>query len=666
MDRMGTSHVDWVPPERFAEYQLIKALGRGSMGQVWLAHDAVLDRLVAVKFVSELPDHEAVRQRFLTEARAAARVQHPNVIAIYRVGEIGARPYLISEYVRGDSLDRIARPVPWPRILDIAIGLARGLAAAHLRGVLHRDLKPANAILSETGEVKLLDFGLAKLVAHAQPPTAVPPGESASVPDRAGDPTIPPRPASDQVAPPPPSDRPTQIVEAGVSTTEATRATTTATGDAAVPQLASSIAALGTPTYTPPEVWCGAPATSRGDVYSLGTLLYELAAGVPPHRGDSQQTVRSSVVETDAPPLATAAPGIDPRFAAIVDRCLRRDPDERFASEALRDALEALAGGDRDAAPLPAHARPDRARLRLPHRSIALAVAALVGLGLGLAGDHRRGRGRGRAVRLGPCPDGMILVPAGTFQMGSPDGSQEADPDEHPQHAVRLSSYCIERTEVTVAAYAVCAAAGACSPAPEAVNWSAYTPEDALRYSRWCNRSDRPDHPINCIDWELAAAYCAWRGGRLPTEAEWEYAARGSDDRVYPWGNEAPGAKRLNMCGRECAALAARELHDEWKPMYDGDDGWATTAPVGSYRDGASPFGVLDMAGNVWEWTDDWHGPYPATAQVDPRGRATGTSRVSRGAGWASRGPTRARGADRNWLDPKSRDCDLGFRCVQD
>ena len=210
------------------------------------------------------------------------------------------------------------------------------------------------------------------------------------------------------------------------------------------------------------------------------------------------------------------------------------------------------------------------------------------------------------------------------------------------------------------------AATGACLPAPEAVNWSAYTPEDALRYGRWCNRSDRPDHPINCIDWELAAAYCAWRGGRLPTEAEWEYAARGSDDRVYPWGNEAPDVKRLNLCGRECAALAARELHDEWKPMYDGDDGWATTAPVGSYPDGASPFGVLDMAGNVWEWTDDWHGPYPATAQVDPRGPATGTSRVSRGAGWASRGPTRARGADRNWLDPKSRDCDLGFRCVQD
>src|ERR1041385_7880655 len=161
--------LSWMPPDRVDEYRLIRVLGRGSMGQAWLAHDTARDRLVALKFISELPTHDAVRQRFLTEARAAARVQHPNIIAIYRVGEIGMRPYLISEYVRGDSLDRIARPVPGPRLLTIALGLARGLAAAHRSGVLHRDLKPANAILSGAGEVKLLDFGLAKLVQDAAP-----------------------------------------------------------------------------------------------------------------------------------------------------------------------------------------------------------------------------------------------------------------------------------------------------------------------------------------------------------------------------------------------------------------------------------------------------------------------------------------------------------------
>ena len=174
---MGSRHVDWVPPERFDEYRLVKALGRGSMGQVWLAHDTVLDRLVAVKFIAGIPAHDVVRKRFLTEARAAARVQHPNIIAVYRVGEIGPRPYLISEYVCGDSLDKLPRPVAWPRLLKIAIGLARGLAAAHRQGVLHRDLKPANAIVSETGEVKLLDFGLAKLLPHMAPPHADAPSD---------------------------------------------------------------------------------------------------------------------------------------------------------------------------------------------------------------------------------------------------------------------------------------------------------------------------------------------------------------------------------------------------------------------------------------------------------------------------------------------------------
>src|SRR5262245_62570157 len=100
---MGASRVRWVPPESFDEYRLVNALGRGSMGEVWLAHDTMLDRPVAVKFIGELSRHEAVRQRFLTEARAAARMQHPNIIAIYRIGEIGHRPYLISEYVQGNS-----------------------------------------------------------------------------------------------------------------------------------------------------------------------------------------------------------------------------------------------------------------------------------------------------------------------------------------------------------------------------------------------------------------------------------------------------------------------------------------------------------------------------------------------------------------------------------
>ncbi|MCP3165046.1 nSTAND1 domain-containing NTPase [Myxococcus qinghaiensis] len=153
------------PPREFEEYQVLRPLGRGAMGQVFLARDTLLDRLVAVKFIAtpagRLPDAVA-RARFFQEARAIARLQHPNVVAIHRVGEVRGQPYLVSELIRGEPLDTLRKPMDGRQVLALGMGLARGLAAAHRCGVLHRDIKPANAILSDEGEVKLLDFGLAE------------------------------------------------------------------------------------------------------------------------------------------------------------------------------------------------------------------------------------------------------------------------------------------------------------------------------------------------------------------------------------------------------------------------------------------------------------------------------------------------------------------------
>src|SRR5215470_2977087 len=151
---------DWSPPGEFEEYRLVRLLGRGTMGEVYLARDSLLDRAVAVKFVQAAED-PAARARLFDEARAIARLQHPNVVAIYRVAEVAGHPYLVSEYVRGRPLDQIDRPAPSRQVLELALDLARGLAAAHRCGVLHRDVKPANAILSDDGRAKLLDFGLA-------------------------------------------------------------------------------------------------------------------------------------------------------------------------------------------------------------------------------------------------------------------------------------------------------------------------------------------------------------------------------------------------------------------------------------------------------------------------------------------------------------------------
>lgn len=154
---------DFEPPKEFDDYVLVRELGRGQMGRVYLAEDAVLARPVAIKFIASVePDLDA-RQSFLMEARAAARIQHPNVVGVYRVGELDDRPYIVSEFVRGKTL-REMLPMPAKDVLGIAIDLARGLAAAHRRGVVHCDIKPGNAMVTEDGTAKLVDFGLARVV----------------------------------------------------------------------------------------------------------------------------------------------------------------------------------------------------------------------------------------------------------------------------------------------------------------------------------------------------------------------------------------------------------------------------------------------------------------------------------------------------------------------
>jgi len=330
----------WSPPAEFEEYRIVRLLGRGAMGKVYLAHDSLLDRHVAVKFV-QAQDPEA-RARFFEEARAIARLQHPNVVAIYRIAEVASRPYLVSEYVRGRSLDQLERPVPWRQVLDLAIDLTRGLAAAHRCGVLHRDIKPANAILADDGHAKLLDFGLARMVDTSleEAPAAAPPPERS-------DELLRPRPTVGLVEEPAPlqADACTRpglddTVDLRDSTWKSTVETISGPGRRHVLGPASD----GTPLYMSPEVWRGDPATRRSDLYSLGLLLYELLAGAAPRYGLRISEFGRIIQTQDIPRLGGVAPSVEPALAAIVDRLVERDPGARFASaDALLVALEETA-----------------------------------------------------------------------------------------------------------------------------------------------------------------------------------------------------------------------------------------------------------------------------------------------------------------------------------
>ncbi len=251
--------------------------------------------------------------------------------------------------------------------------------------------------------------------------------------------------------------------------------------------------------------------------------------------------------------------------------------------------------------------------------------------------------------------DGMVMVyvPGGTFQMGSTDAEVTAAldfcnqtrgncerswfEDEQPVHTVTLDGFWLDQTEVINEQYAQCVASGVCK---------ASTYADNANYNG--NRQ-----PVVGVDWHNATAYCQWAGAQLPTEAQREYAARGTEGRVYPWGNDFDGTK-LNYCDKNCTY--------DWADKAV-DDGYQLTAPVGSFPADKSWAGALDLAGNVCEWTADRYGAYSSGSQANPEGPATGDTRVVRGGSWGD-DATVVRSTDRFGSTPTSMVGVVGFRCV--
>jgi formylglycine-generating enzyme required for sulfatase activity len=231
--------------------------------------------------------------------------------------------------------------------------------------------------------------------------------------------------------------------------------------------------------------------------------------------------------------------------------------------------------------------------------------------------------------------DGMtqVCVSAGAFLMGSTDTDKSAKANEKPQHTVTLDAFWIDQTIVTNAMYQKCVQAGKCA---------APSDKSSATRSNYYDNAKFGSYPVIYVSWDDAQAYCAWAGRSLPTEAQWEKAARGTDGRLYPWGSQAPSCSLANFY--RC----------------QGD-----TSAVGSYLAGASPYGALDMAGNVWQWVADWyshtHYEYAYRQPSNPTGPASGQYKVLRGGSW---GYGNLRTADLNIMDPPGRSSDIGFRCA--
>jgi len=277
----------------------------------------------------------------------------------------------------------------------------------------------------------------------------------------------------------------------------------------------------------------------------------------------------------------------------------------------------------------------------------------------------------GGTTRLADA-DGMrqVAVPAGDFLMGSALLDPLRLGWEKPRHRVYLDAFWIDQTEITNAQFAHfvevtgyltdAERAGASLVFDPTVEQFVLIPGASWRRPRGADDAPfaHPTHAVVQISWHDATAYCRWAGRRLPTEAEWEKAARGTDGRRYPWGNQSPAGHLLNY--------ADRTLGVAWADQ-SADDGYPFTAPAGSYPTGASPYGALDMAGNVWEWVSDWFDPdyYDYTPVHNPPGPAAGVQKVVRGGGWSSR-PRGLRTAHRDRLAPAQASNLVGFRCAQD
>ncbi len=553
---MSESQETWIGQIIGGRYQIESLLGRGGMSSVYKGLDPNLQRPVAIKLIHRhLSEREEWVKRFEQEASAVAQLRHPNIIQVYDFNKSGSTYYMVMEYVAGQTLDKKLMALnsakirlPIHSVLNIMMTLCDAVGYAHGQQIIHRDLKPSNIVMNLLDQPMLMDFGIAKMV------------------------------GSDMVQ--------------------------TATGTT-----------MGTAAYMAPEQITGQDVDHRADLYALGVILYELLNGTPPYQGKSPLTVMMKHVNEALPDIRLRHSGLPETIVAILEKALQKNPDDRFQSAAeMAMALRMLAGStgfgftgygtspgmsstlapmsqtnlrpptpeqtsppDTDSTqggykktivgrsiepPPPTLKKPAVKRI-IPVLPLAIGggVVVLILLAYFLLP---------RLLQPTPPATGMAHIPSGSYTVGSGNGGSQSAPSQ----TVDLDEFWIDRYEITNAQYATFVAeTGSSAPA----NW----PSGGVPLGQ-------DNNPVQGTTWEMAADYCDWADKRLPTEAEWEAAARGSKSWLYPWGNDAVVVQLVST----------------------------SSYPVGGVPANRSSFDVYDMAGNVWEWVDDPYGPVGNSEKV--------------------------------------------------
>jgi len=630
------------------DFRVQKPLSSGGFGAVYVAEQVSTGAKRAVKVLHrDLVADERARQRFEQEARVSVRIKSDHVVQVVAAGvdEKLEIPWIAMELLEGETLadwiQNRGRATP-SELAEIFAQLTHALGAAHDEGIVHRDLKPENVFLCETRRagapftVKILDFGIAKLVAEAHARTTETIGTPLWM-------------APEQTTP-------------GAAITPAT-----------------DVWALGLLAFrmlTATHYWKGANTADLHAVAVLREVAFEPLVAASERANDNRGEKLPD--------------GFDAWFA----RCVVRDPKERFEdARAACEALQPILAAAPATNPVRAISRTERARIAsaptapqpevalaktAPSKTdpsaaaatskrspIALVAVALVAGAAGIYGFRAMNRARNDRANASPsisastsasaepsasivasasasasasagtvvaqpppivsvCPDGIRKIPGGTYKVG------------HTGKVVTIGPFCIAPTETTIEAYADCAASKLCPPGQATVKSPVMPAAAAERWSKLCNfgKADRAGHPMNCVDFASAEAYCKSVGMRLPLEEEWEWAGRGGEEaRLYPWGNVEPPVKdKQVMC---------------WLP----DTGKLGTCQVASFPAGIGRWELGDMAGNVREWVLN-------SPDDEPE------KKIFRGGCFGVTSPIEARVEAWDAMFPENRLHNVGFRCA--
>jgi len=608
--------------QNFGRYQILDVLGEGGMATVYKAYDTRLEREVAIKVIRRdafPPDQsEMLLKRFERESKSLGRLSHANIVSVIDYGDFEGAPYLVMVYLTGGTLrERLGNPMPWRDAVDMILPIAHALEYVHDRNIINRDVKPSNILMNEKGQPMLTDFGLVKLF-----------GEDGK---------------------------------------DATHLTSSGTG-------------LGTPDYMAPEQWMG-EATAQSDLYSLGVVLYEMITGRRPYTADTPAGVLLKQATESLPLPKQYIPDLPQNVESVLLKALAKEPKDRYPDmRTFANELHNLVIGREVAATsiAPEQLREQMTgKVKLSASSKKLVPAIIAGVGafalLGVLGAYWLASASGMfaaattptqpatasptltsptetvqttsAPTETPVPPEasapseikdkknvpMILIPAGEFTMGS---DTSGDIGSRPAHKVNVDAFYIDKYEVTNEMYSACEYAKECRK-PARLN--------SATHDAYYGHPEFANYPVIFVDWKRAKIYCEWRGARLPTEAEWEKAARGAtDQRVYPWGGGELDRSYANYSG-----------------------GVGDTAPVDQYEKGQSPYGVYGMSGNVWEWTSSLFKDYPYDVADGREDWDSTGNRMARGGSWnVFGGVSNVRIDARLQLNPAHTGAHVGIRCA--